>query len=204
MKRFIKSAILAGVLTLAGTMANAQSLKDILNSSTVKDVVSAVTGVDLNQIVKTDITGTWAYDGFAVKLDSQNLLKSAAASVAASQVSKKANDIFEKIGIKPGAMDFTFNSDNTFAVTFKGKSFKGNYTLEGDALAMNFGKQLQLFKINGTVVVNGSDLQILFPADKLLSLMGKISANSSNATLSTIGTLASQYDGMRMGLDLKK
>ena len=66
-----------------------------------------------------------------------------------------------------GAFGFTFNEDQSFSTTFKGKEFK-------------------------------------FKADKILELIGKLSATSSNATLKTISTLAGQYDGMKVGMEMVK
>jgi hypothetical protein len=44
----------------------------------------------------------------------------------------------------------------------------------------------------------------LFKADKLLDLIGKLTANTNNTTLKTIGSLAGQYDGLKIGLELQK
>ena len=41
-------------------------------------------------------------------------------------------------------------------------------------------------------------------ADKLLDFLTKLSAVSKNTTLQTLNKLASQYDGMMMGFELKK
>ena len=54
------------------------------------------------------------------------------------------------------------------------------------------------------VSATSSQLDLLFQADKLLELIGKLTSSSSNSTLKTIGTLVNQYDGMKLGLELKK
>ena len=59
-------------------MAQSQSLKDILNSSKVKDVVNLVTG---NVIKFSDLQGTWNYVEPACKMTRGDLLKEASGSL---------------------------------------------------------------------------------------------------------------------------
>ena len=47
-------------------------------------------------------------------------------------------------------------------------------------------------------------LHLLFNADKLLDFLTKLSAVSKNTTLQALNKLASQYDGLMMGFELKK
>lgn len=207
MKTIFKTIIIAAALCFAGNAASAQSLKDILNkaanSSTVSDIVEKVTGINLS---KGDIKGTWNYTGSAVKLESSDLVKSAAAGVAATQVEKKLDDYLAKVGLKEGTFSFTFNEDNTFYTTVKGKNFNGTYTLSEDGKTINlkYGKTLGSTGITATASINSSTFELLFKADKLLDLIGKLTANSGNTTLKTVSTLAGQYEGMKIGLELQK
>ena len=207
MRISFKAIIIAAGLMLIGANADAQSLKDILNkaanSSTVTDIIEGVTGITLS---KGDIKGTWSYTGSAVKLESSDLLKSATASVAATQVEKKLDEYLGKVGLKNGAFSFTFKEDNTFTTTVKGKSFNGTYTLSEDGTTLNlkYGKSLGSTGVTATASINSNTFELLFKADKLLDLIGKLTANSNNATLQTIGTLAGTYEGMKIGLELQK
>lgn len=207
MKTIFKTIIIASALCLAGNAVSAQTLKDILgkaaNSSAVSDIVEKVTGIDIS---KGDIKGTWNYTGSAVKLESTDLIKSAAAGVAATQVEKKLDEYLEKAGLKTGTFSFTFNEDNTFRTTVKGKSFNGTYTLseDGNTINLKYGKSLGSTGITATASINNSTFELLFKADKLLELIGKLTASTSNTTLKTIGTLAGQYEGMKIGLELQK
>ncbi len=194
-------------MIIAGQNASAQSLKDLFGkvteNSTVTDIVEKVTGINLS---KGDIKGTWNYTGSAVKLESEDLVKSAAAGVAATQVEKKLNEYLAKIGLKEGAFTFTFNEDNTFNTTVKGKKFNGTYELseDGTSLTLKFGKTVSTKGFTTDVSIKNSTFEILFEADRLLELIGKLTASTSNTTLKTIGTLAGQYDGMKIGLELQK
>ena len=197
---------MAGILCLAGQTASAQSLTDLLKNVTdneaVKNVVENVTGTTL----PVDVKGTWTYSGTAVKFESDDILKSTAASLAASQVEDKLDQYVAKIGIKAGTFSFTFKEDNTFTATVKSKSFNGTYTLSEDykTISLQFGKTIGLKPFTAAVSATSSQLDLLFQADKLLELLGKLTSSSSNSTLKTVGTLVNQYDGMKLGLELKK
>ena len=207
MRTIFKSIIIASILCIAGNTASAQTLKDILekaaNNSTVTEIVEKVTGVNIS---KGDIKGTWNYTGSAVKLESEDILKSAAAGAAATQIEKKLDEYLAKAGLKTGTFSFTFNEDNTFATTVKGKSFNGTYTLseDGKTIELKYGKTLGSTGITAAAQINASTFELLFKADKLLDLIGKLTANTNNTTLKTIGTLAGQYDGLKIGLELQK
>lgn len=197
---------MAGALLVSAQTASAQSLKDLLKkvteNETAKDVISNVTGVTFT----VDVTGTWTYSGTAVKFISDDLLKNAAASVAASQVEEKLDEYVAKVGLKAGTFSFTFNADKTFNATVKGKSFNGTYTLSEDykTMELKFGSKISLKPFKASVSATSSQLDLLFQADRLLELIEKLTSSSSNSTLKTIGTIADQYDGMQIGLELQK
>ena len=197
---------MAGALCLAGQTASAQSLTDLLKKVTdndvVKNVVENVTGTSL----PVDVKGTWTYSGTAVKFESDDILKSTAASLAASQVEDKLDQYVAKVGIKAGTFSFTFKEDNTFTATVLGKSFNGTYTLSDNykTMSLQFGKTFGLKPFTAAISATSSQLDLLFQADKLLELLGKLTSSSSNSTLKTVGTLVNQYDGIKLGLELKK
>lgn len=197
---------MAVAVCLAGQTASAQTLKDLLkkatNNETVKNVVESVTGTTL----PVDVKGTWTYSGTAVKFESEDLLKSTAASLAAGQVEDKLDEYVQKVGIKAGTFSFTFNEDKTFVVTVKGKNFNGTYTVSEDykTMSLQFGKTFATKPFTAAISATSSQLDLLFQADKLLELLEKLTASSNNATLKTVSTIAGQYDGMQLGLELKK
>ena len=197
---------MAMAVCLAGQTASAQTLKDLLkkatNNETVKNVVESVTGTTL----PVDVKGTWTYSGTAVKFESEDLLKSTAASLAAGQVEDKLDEYVQKVGIKAGTFSFTFNEDKTFVVTVKGKNFNGTYTVSEDykTMTLQFGKTFATKPFTAAISATSAQLDLLFQADKLLELLEKLTASSNNATLKTVSTIAGQYDGMQLGLELKK
>lgn len=201
-----KIFIIAGLLILMGQSATAQSLQDIFkkvsSSEVKKTIVETATGTTL----PVDVKGSWTYSGIAVKFESDDILKSTAASLAASKVEDKLDEYIAKVGIKAGTFSFTFNEDKTFSANVKGKSFKGTYTISEDykTMGIQFGKSIALKPFNASISVTGSQMDLLFEADRLLELLGKLTSSSSNSTLNTLGSLVNQYDGMKLGLELKK
>ncbi len=205
MKKFIVNASVIALACLS-TGAKAQSLKDILNSSMVKDVVTSLTG---GKDVTTDnIVGTWNYVNPAVVLGSDNTLKNVAANVATSEIEEKLQTYCDKIGIKEGAFSYTFNNDGTFSCIFKEKTLSGTYTLDStnETIEMNYGRseKLQLLKQSAQVVVTSDQLALLFNADKLLDFLNTLSSISNNTVLSTINSLAEQYDGVQIGFEFER
>lgn len=208
MKASFKIIFATIVMCSLCSYVNAQTLKDLLKkatgSSIVQDVVESVTGVSL----QADIKGTWDYSGVAVKLVSEDLLKNAAAGVAAGQIEDKLDGYVQKVGIKPGAFGFIFSEDNTFTTTFKGKNIPGTYTLDEQTktLTLTYGKTsfMKGFTMTASVNITSSQLDLMFNADKLLDFIGKVSSSSGNSTLAAISAIAQQYDGMKLGFELKK
>ena len=202
MKKFILCAGLLG-LTCLCPQIQAQSLKDILKSSAVKDAVTSLTGG--KELPAANLTGTWEYVSPAVMLEGDNALKNVAGNVAAGEVEKKLQSYSDKIGLKAGTFSYTFNDNNTFTCLFKGKTLKGTYTLqESDkTIQLKYGN-LKLANISAQVVLTQDELALLFNADKLLDFLGKLSAVSGSATLQAVNKLTDQYEGFKVGLQLKK
>ena len=206
----MKLRILVAALCLCGQVASAQSLKDLLKkvttNETVKNVVENVVEDVAGVNIPVDITGTWTYSGTAVEFESEDLLKSTAASLAATQVENKLDEFVGKVGIKAGTFSFTFSEENKFTAKVLGKSFNGTYTLSEDykTLSLQFSSLFSTKPFVATVVVTGTQLDLLFAADRLLELLGKLTENSTNTILKTIGTVVNQYDGMKIGLELQK
>lgn len=82
-------------------LVQAQSLKDILNSSKVKDVVNLVTG---NVIKLSDLQGTWNYVEPACKMTSGDLLKEASGSLVTSAVREKRRIFTQSWGLYRGIL----------------------------------------------------------------------------------------------------
>jgi hypothetical protein len=199
MKQLIKSVMVAICAILFTSQAQAQSLKDLFSSSTLSKVVSAVTGTSSS----VNLVGTWTYTGSAVEFESDNLLKQAGGSVAASALSSKLDTQLSKVGIKSGQVSFTFSNDSTFTSTVGSRTMQGTYSYNASTKQLQL-KYATLLNFNAKLSYTSSEIELLFNSDKLLAIVSAISSKSSNSTLSTLGSLAGSYDGMMTGLKLKK
>lgn len=184
-----------------------QSLKDILNSSAVKNAVTSVTGG--KAVTFENLQGTWMYVNPALRLEGDNALKNVAGSLAATEAEKKMKEYCEKVGIVEGVFNYVFNSDSTFTSALKRGSLKGTYSVspEDKTVTLRYtvgNKKLTVSTLTAHVVLSGNELTLLFNADKLLKFLSTVSSISSNTTLKAINKLASEYDGMMLGFDLKK
>ena len=195
-----------GLLLIPGNMKG-QSLKDILNSSAVNNAVTSVTGG--NAVTFENLQGTWMYVNPALQLEGDNALKNVAGSLAATEAEKKMKEYCAKVGIVEGVFNYVFNSDSTFTSALKRGSLKGTYSVSPEDKTVTLGytvgnKKLTVSTLTAHVVLSGNELTLLFNADKLLKFLSTVSSISSNTTLKTINKLASEYDGMMLGFDLKK
>lgn len=195
-----------GLLLIPGNMKG-QSLKDILNSSAVKNAVTSVTGG--KAVTFENLQGTWMYVNPALQLEGDNALKNVAGSLAATEAEKKMKEYCAKVGIVEGVFNYVFNSDSTFTSALKRGSLKGTYSVspEDKTVTLRYtvgNKKLIVSTLTAHVILSGNELTLLFNADKLLKFLSTVSSISSNTTLKAINKLASEYDGMMLGFDLKK
>jgi len=205
-KNWILGVAVCGILSVSDA-AYGQSIKDILNSAAVKDAVTAVTGG--KKLTVENLSGTWTYVNPAIQLEGDNALKNVAASVASSEMEKKLKEYCAKVGIVEGVFNYVFNSDSTFTSALKRGSLKGTYSVspEDKTVTLRYtvgNKKLTVSTLTAHVVLSGNELTLLFNADKLLKFLSTVSSISSNTTLKAINKLASEYDGMMLGFDLKK
>ena len=200
MKRIIILAIAA--LTLTTTNVQAQNWLNALKSA----ATSAIDKVTGGKLTANAIYGTWSYNQPGIKLSSStNALSDITASAATSTLQTKMATYYEKVGIKAGACSFVFNQDGTFTSTFGQKSSGGTFTFnaETNQITLKYDNGLlALGAINAYAYLNGSNLQLLFPMDKLLTLL--TSLGSASSQLSTITSLLDNYDSVKIGFEFSK
>ena len=94
-----------------------------------------------------------------------------------------------------------------YLMTGDGKTVLENkavFVEDGKTINLKYGKSLSSTGITATAQINAETFELLFKADKFLDLIQKLTDNTTNATLKTLGTLAGQYDAMKIGIELKK
>ncbi len=170
-----------------------------INKDNISKVVNAVTG----HTETVDMTGTWRYTGSAIEFESENLLKKAGGTVAASAAEQKLDEQLAKVGIKEGQLSFTFNADSTFVSTLGKRKLNGTYSYDAGTQMLHL-RYMKLIPMNAKVNYTTQQMDLLFEADKLLKLITFLSSKSSSATLKAISSLADSYDGMMLGYELKR
>ncbi len=183
----------------SGILSNV--LSSVTNSKTVANTISSVIG--LNKLTAENLVGTWKYSEPGVAFSSEELLAKAGGEVAATQVREKLVEPYQKVGISSSNTQFTFNEDGTFKSTIAGKSFNGKYTFDESTNELKL--KATLITLNGYATRSGtSGVSVLFESKKILTLLQTVASLSGNSTLSTIGDLSTNYDGVRVGFDLEK
>ena len=161
--------------------ADAQSLKDILSG-----VVEQVVGDKAT--TATSIIGTWNYVGPDCQLKGDNVLE----------------PIYAKAGLN--TIQYTFNQDNTCSYIIKGKKVEGTYVFNAEAKTVTIKSGKLGVSVTANIVTLGNNMSFVFDADKVLSVVKTITGAASklNSSAATINKLASQFDGLMIGFELKK
>ena len=205
MKR-IATVLVVFACFLTGNLQSvyAQSLKDILNSSKVKDVVNLVTG---NVIKFSDLQGNWTYVEPACKMTSGALLKEASGSLVTSALEKKMVNVYTKLGIVPGNFSYTFNSDSTFTNTIGKKVLKGTYSLDEKSRVMTLNymlaKTITIKSVDVQLVKSGEQVSLLFNTEKLIKFLNVLSSALKKSN-NTTASLMEGYDEILLGFEMKK
>ena len=145
---------------------------------------------------------TWKYSKPGCAFTSENLLAKAGGEIAANKVEEKLSEYYSKFGFSGSNTYFTFNTDGTFTSKIDGKSWQGNYTFDEKTHAIQMKGLLLSMSGYATKTTNG--ISLLFDQKKLLNLIKTIGSLKGNSTLSALGTIANNYDGMRVGFEMTK
>lgn len=202
MKNLLKLVALVAII-FSSVELKAQSLSDIFNSSTAKDLIESVTG---GQAATTsNIEGEWNYVQPAVKLESENLLGSAAGTAMSSKVESTLAGYLAKVGIKAGAFKCLINADGTFAFAVGSRQLKGNYTIDSANNKIHFSfkafNSVKWMTISAEPAIMGNTMGLLFTADKLLNLVSSIVGSNNSGT---VGMLLKNYKGVLMGFEFSR
>lgn len=179
------------------------------NSNSSSSAGSSIINGILNNVIgsgtfsKQDLCAhTWKYSKPGCAFTSENLLAKAGGELAANKVEEKLGEYYSKFGFSGSNTYFTFKTDGTFAAKIDGKSWQGNYTFDEKTHAIQMKGLLLSMSGYATKTTNG--ISLLFDQTKLLNLIKTMSALKGSSTLSAIGTIANNYDGMRVGFEMTK
>ena len=179
------------------------------NSTSSSSAGSSIINGILNNVIgsgtfsKQDLCAhTWKYSKPGCAFTSENLLAKAGGEIAANKVEEKLSEYYSKFGFSGSNTYFTFNTDGTFTSKIDGKSWQGNYTFDEKTHAIQLKGLLLSMSGYATKTTNG--ISLLFDQKKLLNLIKTMGALKRSSTLSAIGTIANNYDGMRVGFEMSK
>lgn len=179
------------------------------NSNSSSSAGSSIINGILNNVIgsgtfsKQDLCAhTWKYSKPGCAFTSENLLAKAGGEIAANKVEEKLGEYYSKFGFSGSNTYFTFKTDGTFAAKIDGKSWQGNYTFDEKTHAIQMKGLLLSMSDYATKTTNG--ISLLFDQTKLLNLIKTMGALKGSSTLSAIGTIANNYDGMRVGFEMTK
>jgi hypothetical protein len=201
------------------------------SSSSTSDLLSSVLGSILGgamPLSEGTLEGAWNYTGTACVLESEAALANIGGTVVTDKIEEKLDGYLAKVGLKEGTCTFTFIGSDSCVVKIGPKELAGNYELNAEEKKINFNFYGYL-NFTTHVAYNVTSMDIVFNAAKLLALIqgvtSKISSTSASAseateessagglssllgssssTFSTISALLSNYDGMMLGVELKK
>lgn len=179
------------------------------NSNSSSSAGSSIINGILNNVIgsgtfsKQDLCAhTWKYSKPGCAFTSENLLAQAGGEIAANKVEEKLSEYYSKFGFSSSNTYFTFKTDGTFAAKIDGKSWQGNYTFDEKTHAIQM-KGL-ILSMSGYATKTANGISLLFDQKKLLNLINTIGSLKGNSTLSALGTIANNYDGMRVGFEMTK
>lgn len=200
MKKVILGFAAFACLTMASCGNMSQVLGAMTNGTGVVNAISSVIGLD--KVKAQNLIATWKYSGPGCAFTSKNLLAKAGGEVAAVQIEQKFLPYYQQVKISESNTYITFNENGTFSSKIAGTPFSGNYTF--DEASQKITLKGLLLSVNCYAKKEANGISILFEAKKLLTVLQTMSAMSGNKDLQTIGDLSKNYDGVRVGFDMKQ
>ncbi|MBQ7444081.1 MAG: DUF4923 family protein [Bacteroidaceae bacterium] len=217
-KSSLFAAVMAATITLSSCgLTGASSGTTSSTGTTATDGligagVSILNGL-LGSVLASNITeqtfvGTWTYQAPECRFESESLLAQAGGEVMANTIEKKLDTYLSKIGIKKGVTSYTFNEDKTFSIQTSGRTVStGTYTYDKSTKTLKLNGTLGLMNQSCLVGMDGTNLCLLYDADKLLTGINAIGSllGKSNGLIGSVGSLlGNSYQGMKLGFQMSK
>lgn len=202
------SATVNSAATVAGVLGAILGGSNAGNGSNSSSNAGSIINGILNNVIgsgtfkQADLCHTWKYSKPGCAFTSENLLAKAGGEIAASKVENKLEGYYKKFGFSSSNTYFTFNTDGTFSAKIDGKAWNGTYTFDEKTHAIQLKGFLLSASGYATKTTNG--ISLLFDQKKLLNLIKALSAFKGSSTLSAVGSIANNYDGMQVGFEMTK
>lgn len=205
LKIFALAAILCTSCSSYASQSSSPDLKSILGGAggAIGNIVEGIFAK--SDLTVADIAGQWTANGSAVTFKSDNMLKKAGGIAAAGAVESKLDEYYKKYGLNN--LVFTVNNDSTFSLAFKKISLKGTISVkEKGVFTLKFTAfgTMSLGSMDAYVEKTGNNLNLMFDADKIKSIISFAATLSGSKLASTADKLLQQYDGICMGFKMTK
>ena len=197
------SAVVVFAITTSVTLASCGAgslLQTIGSGGTLANAFTSVIGLD--KVTKQGLVGTWKYDGPGCAFTSKNLLAKAGGEVAATKIEQELAPYLQKTGLSAQNTFVSFNEDGTFKAAIAGKNISGTWTLDEETAKVSM--RTLLLTINCYAKREYGGIALLFESKKLLNMLQILATMSGNDTVKKVGELSKNYDGIRLGFDMKK
>ena len=200
--------LLFSFLFCSGIFAQKQS--GIFGSGKVDDLLSGLKSTVENATSSSEFSidrlqGNWKYVSPAVQFDTDDALKKLGGAAAATAVENKLSPYYNRVGLN----NLTMSVDSLYNFTIKIKygTLKGKVEKGTDGkLVFNFqtfGK-IKIGKVNCMASMSGGILNLAFDAKRFIDIIQKVSSVSGNSSFQTISSILKSYDGIHIGVKLKK
>lgn len=204
----ILKTLMVGTMFMVSTLcANSQGLGDILGSLSGKGSGS---GNVLSNIIEgvftksnlslADLVGEYKAQGPAVTFKSDNLLQKAGGIAGAATIESKLNPYYEQYGLNN--MTLTVDNEYNFTMKVKSLSLKGTITKNDSEGTFDFNFNvagIKLGKFTAYIEKSGKNLNLMFDASKLVTLISAIAKFTGNSMATTLASLLDSYDGACIG-----
>ena len=190
---------LVSIVALAVALSVSASAQSGIDFSKIGNVLTNMAGAIYSGPVTLD--GSYTYNGVAVSATSNEggILTNLAGTAVTSGIESKADEYLAKVGVKPGALTWTFNkADNSFSLQLGSLSIPGTYRV-GDGertVTLTFGKSFNFLNMTGTLESTSGGARMLFTADKAMAFIKKLAsvAGKASSQVSSISRLADGYN----------
>lgn len=195
----------AGLATANNTANTANLLGTALTgqNGTTGGLLGAVMGQLLQgTTTQASLIGTWTYSAPKVVFESDNVLAQLGSTLASTKIESTMNTYMSKLGMTAGVTKLTFQEDGTCLLYIKDTPVHGTYTYNTTNKQINITSIFGVGTITGYATVIGNELDLVFEADKLLTLASKTS--SMGSTGATLSSIIGNYKGLKIGMALVK
>lgn len=174
-------------------------LGGVLNQNTANGLLDLIVGgIKMDE---ASLQGTSYYSQPGLAFTSENLLAKAGGAVAASNIKEKLGSVYTSVGVNSNNTYITFDGQGRFQGKVDGIPLSGTYTYDGQS-QIKF--KATLISFTGYVTRTATGMSLNFEANKLLTILQGAAALTGNKTIGAIGELSKQYDGLRVGFDMRK